>query len=359
MKKLFTKILSTILAITCLFNVFACNNGDGGNDDTSSKATIADTNIDLCLDGKTNYKIVVTDNLGENERFSAEELQTYFALATGANLPIISDATVNYDESQYYISVGRTKLLEESGLLVDFSEVGRDGYKIVRKNNLVFICGGKDTGTTFGVYEFLKHQVGFEPYAADEIYYEKNDSLKLKDFNLTDVPDFDARFMDGTLHTTDLDSSFKYRFVSEFVTKMGHTSLGVNTWIGGDAHVLRKMLKEEIYNDPAKPETYHPEWYETGHQLCITNQDLIDTFVDLIIADVLAKPDAYIVGLGHDDYQKAWCNCQNCQAEVKKYTSRANVNNNNNKRNGFSVSTDIQALILNQASLFCDNVRVP
>ncbi len=324
------KIVGIALTLICLFNVFACDNGANSSSTTDSSDSTSETptdtneitatNIDLCSNGQSDYKIVVTENVGDNERFSATELQTYFELATGVELPIVSDAELTYDENQRYISVGRTKLLTESNISVEFDEVGRDGYKIIRKNNLVFICGGRDTGTSFGVYEFLKHQIGFEPYAADEIYYEKSDSVKLKDFNLTDVPDFAARFIDGTMHTTDLDSSFKYRYVNEFVTKLGHTNLGINTWIGGDAHVLRKMLKEEVYNDPSKPETYHPEWYETGHQLCLTNQDLIDTFVDLIIKDVIAKPEAYIVGMGQDDANTAWCSCNACQLEVSAYT---------------------------------------
>lgn len=51
----------------------------------------------------------------------------------------------------------------------------------------------------------------------------------------------------------------------------------------------------------------------------------------------------------YPDHIKKWSS--------EKYTSVSHINNN--ERNGFSVYRNIQALILNQASLPCDNVRDP
>ena len=315
MKK-FSKTLAVILSLTLLFAVVAgCKKDGGGNGETPSGPSvpvIPDTNTVLAESGASDYKIVIKQDASAADRFSAEELQTYIKLSTGATLPIEeeSDGSSHGDK---FLSVGRTTLLSSSGVEVSYDELGRDGFKIVKKGDAVYICGGKESGTAFGVFEFLHDEIGYEPYAADAIYYEKHDKLFLKDFDKTDKPALPERYMDGTMHTKDVDSSYRYRFVNEIVSPAKYTTYGKDTWVGSAAHALHDLLprKENI--------NAHPSWYPEGAQICLTNEEMFEAFIAKLEECIAENEKGYRISLGQEDGFTAWCPCEKCKKEWMTY----------------------------------------
>lgn len=317
-KNIFIKTVALLCVCLTLFTCVACNKGKNNNQNLQKpilqKQTIADTDIFLVENGTSNYKIVISENASTPENYIATELQRYIKYSSGCTLPIIKDNEQILDD--YIISVGRNVKLTQSGISVDFSEVGRDGYKIIRKGNSVYICGGKDTGTSFGVYEFLSWQVGYECYAYDEIYYDKKPSIKLKDFNYIDVPSFPERHMDGTMRVSEKHTAFRHRFVDEFGTHVEYSNLGSNTWIGHSGHSLthyRVAIEKNKYD-------WFNDCFFNNEQPCLTNENLINGFAEWLISEAIKKPDGYIIGLGHEDAHLAWCSCTNCRMEVAEYT---------------------------------------
>ena len=285
---------------------------------------LENTNIVFCKNGATEYKIVIRENATECERYAASELQEYVKKATSAYLEIVE---TNGCVTGKYLSLGHTKLLERSGIEVTEKELSRDGYKVVRKNDNVYICGGGDSGTAFGVYEFLKHQVGYEAYAADEIAYTYADVSYLKDFDIVDIPDFKARTMDG-IFEHDKETAFKYRILSEHETSAKFDFGASLYWIPAPYHTIKTVMPEEVYNNPNKPETYHPEWYYANEQspdgqlqycnCCYSDESFVKTFTENMIAMIKENQKGRIVNIAQQD-GIIWCHCQKCKAEYEKY----------------------------------------
>ena len=242
-KSLYKRVCACILSAFTLFGLVACKKTDSGDLPVSSVTEIADTDITLSQNGVSPYKIVVAKDASVSEGYSASTLQKYLELSTGAYIPVVTDAETELIKDGYVLSVGRNQLFRDSGISVSESEVSRDGYKIVRKDNAVYICGGGDVGTTFGVYEFLKYQIGFEPYTKDEIYYEKKETVKLKDFAYTDAPDFDFRMVD----LYDKETAFLLRVVNTDQTNAKYAYAGSKDWTPGAFHTIRLVLPESEY----------------------------------------------------------------------------------------------------------------
>ena len=181
--KLVNKVVAFILSAFTIFSLTSCKDVEENNNSSNSSGNeLGDTNLVLAENGNSSYSIVIDNEASFSEQYAATFLQKYLQLSTGALLPIISDENIASINEGKILSIGRNRLLENSGITITENEVSRDGYKIIRKDNAVYICGGGDTGTSFGVYEFLTHQIGFEPYTSDEIYYENKSTLYLKDF---------------------------------------------------------------------------------------------------------------------------------------------------------------------------------
>lgn len=89
-------------------------------------------------------------------------MKTFLDLATGSNIQIVTDAGLSYDASKKYISVGDTALVKSAGITVDQKVLTRSGFRIVSKDNSVFLVGGGDFGTLYAAYEFLTQEIGFE-----------------------------------------------------------------------------------------------------------------------------------------------------------------------------------------------------
>ncbi len=329
-KKTYKRIICLALTALLTFGVVACKPSEGQNSSSiEGNETIntgfKDTDIVLCENGQSPYTIILGENASVCESYAASELQLYLNKATSAELSIVSESDA-MSVSEKYISIGRTKKLENSGISVTETEVTRDGYKIYRDGTNVYICGGKDTGTAFGVYEFLKHEIGFEPYANDEIYYETSSKLYLKDFKLVDVPDFTTRTMDGIMWE-DKDTAFKYRFLLENETSARYAYAASKDWLPGPHHTIKMIMPEDVYNNPAKPETYHPEWYLANTidsndpvylQCCYTDELFIQTFIENMIKEVEKNPEARIVNIAQQD-GVTWCPCDDCKTEIVRY----------------------------------------
>ena len=165
MKKIFCVILCAVCAASCLLA------GCEKQDDPISQpqlAEIADTDIVLAENGATGYQIVIPENADACEEYAAQELELLFEEATGADIAVVRDAGMTFDESKKVISLGETSIKQGSRLDVA-AGLNADGYRIKRYGNTVVIAGVNVQGTLYGVYEFLKYEFGFETYMPDEV----------------------------------------------------------------------------------------------------------------------------------------------------------------------------------------------
>ncbi len=310
-KNITKKALALLLTTSACLSVFsACKpqSDESALDKVSVSKDLAMTDIDLVKDGKTEYVIVEPLNATNYETYAAEELELYFESASGTDVRIVKDSDVSYDTTKKYLSVGKTTLLTASGVEVLEEELGTDGYKIVRQGNTVVMAGGGGYGTLYSVYEFLHHSFGWEPYAIDEIYYERGLQFKLPDFNLTDKPAFEGRSGDWYYSYNDAAFAAKWR------TYKGTEYMMFNerAWYHFP-HAHFKILP---------PQTYlaeHTDWYAASQkQICLSSQGAYNQFLINLKNLIVNNPSLIYIPLGGEDSPDV-CVCGDCQIEQGTY----------------------------------------
>lgn len=320
------RLLAAFLCGAVMTSAFA-SCGGGTSDSTGESvggytdSVFADTSIVLAENGGSDYVVVTpADNQSEAMKYAVKELKYYIQSSTGAELKTATDAEIgSADASGKYISLGETSLLKNSGLIVDENELGHDGYLIKRVKNSVFIAGAYDSGTTFGVWEFLHYEIGYEFFADKCETYDKVETLKLKDFDYVDTPDFYQRNMDGYMQYKTV-AAYKLRINGPKICNSAVYMDGNNPYVASSSgHGLQYLLP------PSKYYAQHPEWYlaydrnNEFYNACLTADGVVDAVVESIKEYAEKNPDAYMVDLCQGDGSGIWCSCENCQSEITKY----------------------------------------
>ena len=141
----------------------------------------------ILKEGRTEYMLVIPETAGTLIQKAASEFNTFFHEATGRDLRIVTEA----DSSDKCISIGETSLLTETDITYDYSELGSDGYKIVTRDDDIYLIGGSDYGSLYAVYELLAQLVEYDFFAEDCYTVAQNvKNIQFKDFNITDIRDF-------------------------------------------------------------------------------------------------------------------------------------------------------------------------
>lgn len=307
------KLIGLVLVIVMSFALvmIACDENTEDPDtpiyEEEEDVKLPATDIVLAKDGYTDYKIVMPSVPATKELVARDELVEFFRKSTGATLTVISDAGLTFNSDDKYISIGDTEILTTSGVVLDSSVLGTDGYRIVNKGNTVIIAGTSEYGTLYGVYGFLNHEIGFETYAEDEIYYESVTELKLLQFDVTEVPDFEKR----QLGYYEVSKNMSYR------DRM-RVEVHGNDWIYGSHSHFTIMPKATYY-------AAHRDWYSPdGTQLCLTNEDMRQEFVKNLKNIIASHPDKHYILLGEED-SNTFCDCDNCKAALELYGTPSGV----------------------------------
>ena len=208
MKKILKRISAIFLTVLLVFSSVACSSDKKtkkeswhtGNHVFQSK----ETNEYVVKNGKTDYKLVYPSGGTSAEMATAlDEFIYFFEKATGARIKKQTDEGLTHSENGKYISLGDTTLLQTSGLKVDKSKLELEGSRILTKDDTIFIVGNTDRGTLYGVYTFLEYNFNFDCYT-DRVYtIDEVDEFKLKEYNVTDIPDFPER----TYHLSYINNS--------------------------------------------------------------------------------------------------------------------------------------------------------
>ena len=302
-------VLGVIACDGTVDNGGSSNNGDYDYNTERPEDPVTDT--DIIVDGHTEYVVVIP--AGENSKYinmAANELVNLMYEATGMELEIITDDEIDEVEmDSKYLSIGKTKVFKAANISATFEELGADGLKLYTYGDSVVMIGGGDRGTMYAVYEFLERQFNFECYASDEYYIDTDvESLKLKDFDVTEIPLFERRSVGLFCYTT--DEQFRNRMRQEFYQE------GWIYW----SHSHFKILPPADYLEA------HPDWYYTidnngeleASQLCLTNEEMTKEFTRVVIELVKNNPDATYISLGQQD-DLTFCDCAKCTDSVKKY----------------------------------------
>jgi len=267
---------------------------------------------DFVTDGKTEFKIVVAANADENETVAADELRIFINEACQTNIPVITDAEASDGERGKYISVGRNALFNKSGIAVDNDRLGTSGYMLVTKGKTVFLIAGWDVylresryGIIYAAYGLLERLISLRIFTTDCYTYNAGPTVAMKNFTVTELPDYDWRAIADRYLYTGLRPYQRMRLMS----------LDLNIWGGHHTHYYVLPPTEDcgFYNSPYN--TYikgdkvylkdHPDWYNNaGSELNFTNEEMIDEYIRRCKEILTDNPRTSLVYFGSMDNVK-------------------------------------------------------
>ena len=339
------KLVSILLAVVLCASFAACAKKSDGNvpakqeradnrynqDATKWTSTHTykseETDKYIVKNGATEYKILLPE-LSTYTTFARDELIRFFNEATGVRLETEDGTNVSHTASGKYISLGDTKAFETSGLTVDKDALGRDGTRILTKDNTVYIVGGEDQGVLYGVYDFLKMNFGFEVYYKDCYDLDTGvENVKLRNYDVTDVPDVEYKARVGILQCESQDTDdymFAYRMRSldnlEDIMFLIHEELGNQNSKADKLHNSLYYLPKDQYS------VSDPEFYSSkGEQLCYTahgNPEKYKKMVSICAQKVeqslrwYTKDKYPLMNTVHIGIMDNWqnCECTTCKA---------------------------------------------
>ena len=214
-RKLLNIIIAIMLALSFMLTAVAC--GDDDEDDTAVKGSITkelvyedgihkgsnpeDTETNFIADGKTDYVLVTPKNATSRYPANAKlEFNILFEKATGFSMVTTTDDKVTYSENAKYISLGDTTLLDQAGIGKDssgnvlheysYEYLTREGFKIITKGKSVFLYTVHEDGLFNAVHKFMEINFNYQYYYVNCMTIDSDvKNLKLKNFNVTEVPD--------------------------------------------------------------------------------------------------------------------------------------------------------------------------
>ncbi len=284
--------------------------------------TAPDTDKDLVKEGATEYKIVVAKNPSSQVSMAQSELITFFAEATGIRLQVVEDTELTHNASNKYISLGDNALFASSGITVDKKALGNDGLRIITKDQTVYIVGGlKDYSVIYGVYDLLQIYFGLEFYYEDCYVIDRNvKDVKLKDFNVTDIPDIATRGNGNRGNVTgDLRTRWRHPF------DYGQKFFPIHK-IGDNPSSASKTVHNVTYWIPSENSDVDTKWLSDAgaEALCYTahgDEESLTAMVEYVAVKALKilkmypvkdYPDYSILGFTMEDTPKN-CTCQSCR----------------------------------------------
>lgn len=324
MKKI-KNILIFLLVTLIGFGAVACDNNpdDVGGvqappaivpEQSGSSSVPEDTNNYIVENGLSEYKIVIPEQSSTIVGFAANELESFFAEATGIHLPIITDSGLTYSEDAKYFSIGDTALFEQVQIVKE-QNLGHSGVQIETVGKTIFMLGGDtDNGALYGVYEFLAEALNFE-YFGNECYTLNRNvkNIKLLDFdNYVNIPSVQRRMAGSGINTTNIVEM--YRFRQEHFYTSFFAQINTVPWHNSLEYVKGKDEGHEAY------------WYSAeGNQLCYTAHGIEEEYeamqnacLESLIKMVVDYPDKNDASLTISD-SSAFCGCDACSVNFKKY----------------------------------------
>ncbi len=315
MKRIIALFLILGITLSCFFSI-SCKDKEIEGDPTTPTETsgrLSDITLEpvenefLVKQAKSDYKIVVKRNAGTDLSAAVSELKYFFEEATTIDLPIVYDDEVTYSDSAKYISLGANAYSTAANVSISGKKVKKEGFLITTVGKSIFIIGGADIGTLYGVYGFLGRELNYEFFFTDTYSLDQNVvELTLKKYpNLVENPDIDTLQQNYGYITESTMNNYRYK-----MSKRTDAVVAV-----GDTVTIHNIL---YIIPPSIHGTAHPKWF-TADNLCFTahgDEEEYKAMLDVAVENskiALKQSDALNICIGQPDLV-GFCPCEHCEA---------------------------------------------
>jgi hypothetical protein len=271
----------------------------------------------LFADNKSDYRISIGNNASDSEKWAAKELQYWLKEISGAELPI-KPAENAYTGPQ--IIIGYNDLVKEKAdqeAPKDFDE----SFRYLSSGYDILIYGGKQRGTMYGVMAFLENEFGCRWYTPAVSVIPNRAQYTFTSFDHSEAPGIRVR---NNFYFEAFDSIWAAR------NRMN----GAMSWRQQPGDVEGYWSVHTFFPLVPPSEFYdeHPEYYSLidnkrihhDAQLCLTNPDVLSILTERIKDRIRKNPEYLIYDVSQNDRANP-CQCDNCQAIVKREGSESGV----------------------------------
>ncbi len=266
---------------------------------------------------KSNFRIAVSSSASESEQWAAKELQHWLREISGAEFPI---QPVEQAWPGPQIVLGYNSLvLDKTGkpAPADLDE----SFRYCSFGPDILIYGGKQRGTMYGVMGFLENELGCRWYTPSVSVIPQREQLTFDSFEHTEAPGIRVR---NDFYFEAFDSIWAARNRMNGTMSYRQQPGGVEGYWA--VHTFYPLMPpSEFYKK-------HPEYYSLINnkrihehaQLCLTNPDVLKIVTERIKKRMRENPEYLIYDVSQNDWDNP-CQCDNCQAIVKKEGSESGV----------------------------------
>ena len=267
----------------------------------------------LFNNGKSDYSIVLCKNASISEQTAAKELQSYLEQVGGVVLPIINRDQL--EEGQKHIFIGYNKHYgEECG--VECPDKNDEGFTYRNVGDNIWIYGGSQRGTMYGVYSFLENELGIRWYTKDYTHLKPLKKWQFKDLYCSETPFIQYRFD-------------QYYNVEPHKDWLAHNKCN-SVWAAQDneygglvaywnAHTFEQFIPSGEYFQK------HPEYFSLRDgkrtpytQLCLSNPEVLQICIEKMKQAIAANPLYWVYSMSQSDNQFP-CECEKCRAIEEQY----------------------------------------
>ena len=298
--------------------------------------------------GKSDYRISVSTSASESEKWAAMELQHWLKEISGVELPLLPEDQT-YQGPQILIGYSSSSLPVSPSPRLPFSQSStrplppsphlpflpttpapkdttsnateKESFHYFNIGPNIYITGGKQRGTMYGVFDFLERELGCRWYTPTVNVIPKRDELKFVWFDHAESPGVRVR---NDFYFEAFDPTWATR--NKMNGAMGYREQpgGIESYWA--VHTFYPLMP------PAEFYKKHPEYYSLVDgkriferaQLCLTNPNVLRIITERIKKRMHDSPEYLIYDVSQNDWHNP-CQCDKCQAIAKAYGGESGV----------------------------------
>ncbi len=261
-----------------------------------------DRKLEIAADGQTQYSIILSKNAGTSDSAAARYLREAVRHMTGALIPVYTD---DREIADHEINIGLTNRVDSG-----FIPANPDGYHIRSRDENLWIAGGNNRGTIYGVIDLLEAW-GCRRFNPNEAFYPQVKKLTLAPFDRIDEPANSLRIINGRM-TRD----------PEFVDWLRISTISELSAPGYYVHTFETLVPR------AKYFSSHPEYYAwlgnkySFDQLCPSNSDVQVLIIQKLKEEMEKFPEFDVWSVSQND-NFTYCHCERCTQIIEEEGSPA------------------------------------
>ena len=277
----------------------------------SSAPSCVENGRTLFKDAETDYAIVISPDASTSEKTAAKELKEYLEDISGADFPLTEDLSCKGRK----IVVGYNCCTEDA-----FGEMSIDNndesFTYRSKGRDIYIYGGRQRGTMYGVFAFLENELGCRWYTPDFTKIPKADSWTFKKLDHSESPALRYRYSNYFPVTDEEAWSAHNKENTKWVPKENAYGNIEAYW---SAHTMGQFVSEDEFFDA------HPEYFAMkdgkrirGGQLCLSNPEVLEICRERLLRKMDEEPLYRIYSLSQND-NFGFCECEECRKLEEQY----------------------------------------